>query len=195
MSHPSSSIHEMSFSYELLFVKRYCQSFGLGNICRKKSWCFVYEFEHLKLFKGYTLTRMKNGTNLDTKEVRPEAYLSLFWRNLTEYKILRAIIGWPHFHLKRCLLKSFYSFAELVIIWVSLPIRPIPSSSLHFDQHLLDHQHWSWDMDQGLGIATYRKHDLSLLWPISLFAEQCGLHSNNDLYQKNNRSSCLRLVV
>ncbi|EFH38679.1 predicted protein [Arabidopsis lyrata subsp. lyrata] len=75
---------------------------------------------------------------------------------------------------------------------VSLPIRPIPSSSLHIDQHLLDHQHWSWDMDQGLGMATYWKHDLSLLWPISQLTEQCGLH---DLYQKNNRSSCLRLVV
>nr|AAL32664.1 Unknown protein [Arabidopsis thaliana]AAN72107.1 Unknown protein [Arabidopsis thaliana] len=67
MSHPSSSIHEMSFSYELLFVKRYCQPFGLGNICRKKSWCFVYEFEHLKLFKGYTLTRMKKGTKFGHK--------------------------------------------------------------------------------------------------------------------------------
>ncbi|OAP09909.1 hypothetical protein AXX17_AT2G41450 [Arabidopsis thaliana] len=29
MSHPSSSIHEMSFSYELLFVKLYCHPFGL----------------------------------------------------------------------------------------------------------------------------------------------------------------------
>ncbi|EFH38741.1 hypothetical protein ARALYDRAFT_920658 [Arabidopsis lyrata subsp. lyrata] len=52
-----------------------------------------------------------------------------------------------------------------------------------------------WDMDQGLGMATYWKHDLSLLWPISQLTEQCGLRSKDDLYQKNNRSSCLRLVV
>lgn len=84
MSQPSTSIDEMSFSYEL-FVKLYCdrvelQPFGLVNLgnscyanavlqclaftrplisylirglhsktCRKKSWCFVCEFEHLIL--------------------------------------------------------------------------------------------------------------------------------------------------
>ncbi|XP_010444524.1 PREDICTED: ubiquitin carboxyl-terminal hydrolase 17-like isoform X2 [Camelina sativa] len=84
ISQPSSSIDEMSFSYEL-FVKLYCdrvelQPFGLVNLgnscyanavlqclaftrplisylirglhsktCRKKSWCFVCEFEYLIL--------------------------------------------------------------------------------------------------------------------------------------------------
>jgi hypothetical protein len=39
----------------------------VGFSGRKKSWCFVYEFEHLKLFKGYTLTRMKKGTKFGHK--------------------------------------------------------------------------------------------------------------------------------
>ncbi|CAA0381290.1 unnamed protein product [Arabidopsis thaliana] len=37
---------------------------------------------------------------------------------------------------------------------------------------------------QGLGMAIYWKHDLSLLWPISQLTEQCGLRSNDDLNQK-----------
>ncbi|CAL9219496.1 unnamed protein product [Arabidopsis halleri] len=61
MSQPSTSIHEMSFSCELLFVKLYC----------------------------------------DRVELQPFVLVNLGNR-------------------------------------VSLPIRPIPSSSLHIDQHLLD---------------------------------------------------------
>ncbi|XP_033146489.1 uncharacterized protein LOC103828209 isoform X2 [Brassica rapa] len=46
------------------------------------------------------------------------------------------------------------------------------------------------DMDQGLDMDAYWKHDLSILWTVTQRTEQCRLRSN-DLYMGNNRSSSL----